>query len=207
LRIPVLLILAVTVVTLGHQSWRRARELPLLAQTQRSLASGRPLSNHQLSTLNTQLLAAFAFEPTHFDTAYTIAENFRLQLWQAGTASDPHSGPHASDLATNAIHWYQRAMDLNPYDPYPPMRYAMTLDWLGQHDAALPWYHRALQLDPNSYYTRAHLGWHYAQLPDWPKVLECMNHSLQMKSDKANTVAWQYIYIATARLQERPVQN
>jgi tetratricopeptide (TPR) repeat protein len=87
------------------------------------------------------------------------------------------------------------------------MRYAMCLDWLGQHDAALPYYQRALALDPNSYYTRAHMGWHYAQLADWPKVVEWMNYSLKMTSDKANVVAWSYLIIAHTRMQEGRVPN
>ena len=93
-------------------------------------------------------------------------------------------------------------MELNPYDPYPPMRYAMCLHWLGEHDQAFPWFQRALNLDPNSYYTRAHMGWHYAQTADWPKVLEWMQQSLKMRSDPGNVVAWQYIFIAERRKEE-----
>jgi hypothetical protein len=48
------------------------------------------------------------------------------------------------------------------------------------------------------------MGWHYAQLPRLAKSpFEWMNHSLEMKSDAGNVVAWSYIYIADRRKQER----
>ena len=186
LRIPVLLILLAGLAYLGHQAWRRTSELRHLVKAQ----TLRPASTAQTEAYE----RAFSLEPTNFDAAYNIAENHRLHAWRGLEG-------HQS-LTTNAMQWFQRAMALNPYDPYPPMRYAMCLDWLGQHDNALHYYERALKLDPNSYYTRAHMGWHYAQLADWPKVLEWMNRSLQMRGDPANTVAWQYIFIAEARLRE-----
>ena len=186
LRIPVMLVLLAGIAWLGQQTLARTREVPLLAKAE-GLKPG--------STAQTDLYhKAFTLEPTNFEAAYNIGEHYRLQAWRGLEGHDA--------LTTNAMAWFTRSMQLNPYDPYGPLRYAMCLDWLGKHDDALPYYERALELDPNSYYTRAHMGWHYAQLGDWPKVLEWMNRSLQMRSDPANTVAWQYIFIAEARIRE-----
>lgn len=186
LRIPLMLILLTGIAYLGDQAWQRTGELKHLVKAQ----TLRPASTAQTDAYQ----RAFALEPTNFEAAYNIAENYRLDGWRGLDGYQT--------LTTNAMFWFQRAMDLNPYDPYPPMRYAMCLHWLGQHDAALPYFQRALALDPNSYYTRAHMGWHYAQLADWPKVLEWMNNSLKMRSDIGNVVAWQYIFIAEARRRE-----
>jgi O-antigen ligase len=186
LRIPLMLVLVAGIAYLGLQTNKRTLEVGILAKAER-LKPG--------STAQTDLYKkAFALEPTNFEAAYAIGEHYRLRAWRGLEG-------HAA-LTTNAMAWFTRSMQLNPYDPYGPLRYGMCLDWLGKHDDALPYYERALQLDPNSYYTRAHMGWHYAQLADWPKVLEWMNRSLQMRGDAANTVAWQYIFIAEARIRE-----
>jgi len=190
LRIPVLLILATTLVVLAYTTWHRTHELRWLVAAENL----RPGSTAQTDAYQ----KAFALRPTNFEAAYNIGEHYRLHAWQG---LEGHQ-----TLTTNAMQWFQRAMELNPYDPYPPMRYAMCLHWLGNHDQASPWFQRALKLDPNSYYTRAHMGWHYAQFADWPKVLEWMHESLKMKSDRGNVVAWSYIFIAERRKQEGATQ-
>ena len=171
---------------LGYATWHRSQELKWLLAAEKL----RPASTAQTEAYE----KALALRPTNFEAAYNIGENYRLQAWRGLEGHEI--------LATKAMEWFERAMQLNPYDPYPPMRYAMCLDWLGRHNEALPWFQRALKLDPNSYYTRAHMGWHYAQLANWPKVLEWMNESLKMRSDAGNVVAWQYIFIAHARMRD-----
>ena len=186
LRIPVMAILLAGITSLACATWQRTRELRFLVAAENL----RPASTAQTAAYE----QAFALRPTNFEIAYNIGENYRLQAWQGLEGYQ--------NLTTNAMQWFQRAMDLNPYDPYAPMRYAMCLHWLGNRDQALPWFERALKLDPNSYYARAHMGWHYAQLADWPKVLEWMGESIKMKSDTGNVVAWSYVSIANRRKQE-----
>jgi O-antigen ligase len=188
LRIPLMTLLLAGIASLGYATWHRTHELRSLIAAEHQ----RPGSAAQTEAYQ----KAFALRPTNFEAAYNIAEHYRLQAWQGLEGHE--------NLATNAMQWFQKVIDLNPYDPYGPMRYGMCLDWLRNHDQALPYFQQALKLDPNSYYTRAHLGWHYAQLGDWPKVLEWMNRSLQMKSDAGNVVAWSYIYIANRRTGVTP---
>jgi O-antigen ligase len=186
LRVPLMAVLLAGIVSIGYVTWHRTRELRWLVAAEKL----RPGSAAQTDAYQ----KAFALRPTNFEAAYNIGEHYRVHAWQGLEGYQT--------LTTNAMQWFQRAMHLNPYDPYGPMRYAMCLDWLGNHDQALPYFQQALKLDPNSYYTRAHMGWHYAQLADWPKVIEWMNHSLEMKSDAGNVVAWSYIYIADRRKRE-----
>jgi O-antigen ligase len=186
LRIPLMAVLLSGIACLGYATWHRTHELRWVVAAENL----RPGSSAQTAAYE----KAIALRPTNFEAAYTIGENYRAQAWQGAEGHEK--------LAAKAMDWFQRAMQLNPYDPYPPMRYGMCLDWLGKHQEALPYYERALKLDPNSYYTRAHMGWHYVQLADWPKVVEWMNESLKMKSDAGNVVAWQYIYIADRRKRE-----
>ena len=69
-------------------------------------------------------------------------------------------------------------MNLNPYDPYPHLRYGMCLHWIGRHELAEPHFRKGLELDPNGYYTRALVGWHYYQLGEWAKAKEWFEKSL-----------------------------
>ena len=179
LRIPLMTLLATSYV-LAYATWHRTHELRWLVAAENL----RPASAAQTAAYE----KAFALRPSNFEAAYNIAENYRAHAWQG---LEGHQ-----NLTYNAMQWFQRAMHLNPYDPYPPMRYAMCLHWLGNHDEALPYFQRALKLDPNSYYTRAHMGWHYAQRGDWPKFREWMDESLKMKSDPGNVVAWSYTFLA-----------
>ena len=99
-------------------------------------------------------------------------------------------------------HLFVLNIALNRYDPYGYLRYGMCLDWLGRHDEAAAYYDRALSLDPNSYYMRAHMGWHYAQLGDWKNVKLWMERSLELKSDPGNVIAWAYHQMAFWKLAE-----
>lgn len=186
LRIPLMALLSAGIGCLGYVAWHRSQELKWLLAAEKM----RPASTAQTEAYE----KALALRPTNFEATYNIGEHYRLRAWRGLEGHET--------LAAKAMEWFERGMELNPYDPYPPMRYAMCLDWLGRHDQALPYFEKALKLDPNSYYTRAHMGWHYAQLADWPKVIELMNESLKMRSDAANVVAWQYIFIAGRRMQE-----
>jgi O-antigen ligase len=191
LRIPLMAVLLAGIGFLGYATWHRTQELRWLVAAEKL----RPASTAQTEAYE----KAFELRPTNFEAAYNIGENYRLQAWRGLEGHET--------LIAKAMAWFERSMELNPYDPYGPMRYGMCLDWLRRHDQALPYYERALKLDPNSYYTRAHMGWHYAQLTDWPKVLEWMNKSLEMRDWAENVIAWQYIFIAERRLREPRVPN
>src|SRR5262249_14206597 len=68
------------------------------------------------------LMHAWESAPDNHRTAYEIGECLRLQSWSGETGNE--------QLAKEAMKWFERAMALDPYDPYTPMRYGMCLDWL-----------------------------------------------------------------------------
>jgi tetratricopeptide (TPR) repeat protein len=186
-----MLVLLAGIGYLGHQSWKLTQEMRWLLR-----ADALP---HYSEGRIAALEQAFAVESRNFETAYNIGEELRLKSWNGGEGYQK--------VTRRAMDWFERSIDLNPYDPYGSLRFGMCLHWLGRHQEAGRYFLHALELDPNSYYTRAHVGWHYAQVGEWDKVHEWMNRSLEMKGDGQNTVAWSYIHIANAKLAERPVSK
>jgi hypothetical protein len=56
-------------------------------------------------------------------------------------------------------------------------------------------------VDPNSYYTRAHYGWHFYQLGDWMRAWWWCQRSLSVKPDN-NIIAASYQKLALAKIEE-----
>lgn len=181
--VTLLLLAGVTALTVA--GLRRADEY---VQLQRAAATP-DLSARRAAALE----RAFAAEPKNFEIAYQIGECYRVQSWDGG---DDYA-----ELAQTAMQWFKRAMDLNPYDAYSVLRYAMCLDWLGQHDAAMPYYSRAEERDPNGYYTVAHIGWHYVQTGDYAAARAWFERSLRLQSVN-NPIAENYLQLCDRRLME-----
>lgn len=148
-------------VYLGEQGIRQLREHTWLARAQNEKESG----DRQLQYLEN----AFSTEPKNFETAYKIGEIFRKRSWEG------NSGYEAQ--AQKAMDWFQRSIDLNPYNPFSHVSYGMCLDWIGKTNEAARFFDRAKQLDPNGYFTIAHEGWHYFQLGDFDRAKELFKRS------------------------------
>jgi O-antigen ligase len=191
LRLPVMAVLLAGIGYLGHQSWKLTEEM-------RWLLRAEPLPHYSEGRI-AALEQAFAAESRNFETAYNIGEELRLKGWNGGEGYEK--------ITRRAMDWFERSSELNPYDAYASLRYGMCLHWLRRPEEAGRYFFRALELDPNSYYTRAHMGWHYAQIGEWDKVREWMTRSLELKGDGQNTVAWSYLLIAEAKLAEPAVSK
>ena len=168
---------------LGQQAVRQTREETWLARARKE----EPGSPGKLKMLE----RAFSVDPKNFEVAYTIGEIFRARSW-VGLAG-------YEKWAQEAMTWFQRSMDLNPYNPYAQLRYGMCLDWLGKPEQGVIYFQRAYELDPNGYFTAAHRGWHLLQVGDYAgakKEFERSNHLL------VNTIAESYLEIVEQKLAE-----
>lgn len=137
---------------------------------------------------------AFAAEPNDFELAYTIGELCRDQSWNGYGDADA--------LARQAMGWYDRALQLNPYDAYSVLRTGMCLDWLGETNRAEPLFRQADALDPTGYYTAANIGWHFVQVNDYAAAWRWFERSLDLES-KSNHIAESYLRIVQERLAEQ----
>ncbi len=182
--------LAVTIVGIASLAY-------LAPQALRSYREGRALTQaSQATTAQTQLKAlqtAWLVEPANWETAQRIGEYCRLLSWE---------GPENwRQIAEDAIAWFQRAGELNPWEAAPRIRLGMCLDWLGRHDEATPWFQEALRLDPLSYYTHLMLGWHELQRGDYARAKSHLTRSLELKSWE-NFLAFNYLKVVNERLEE-----
>lgn len=170
---------------LGQQGIRQIQEHALLTRADRE----KEFSARRLELLQ----QAFVVEPKNFETAYAIGEIFRGRSIAGDTGYET--------LAQDAINWFQRSIDLNPFNPFGYVRYGMLLDWLGKADQSEKYFQRAKELDPNGYYTVAHQGWHRLQLGDYIGAKKEFERS---ESLRPNPIAESYLEIIEQKLAESP---
>jgi O-antigen ligase len=168
---------------LGHQASLRAQEHFWLTRASRE----RQITPARLEALE----RAAAVAPGNFDTAYLLGESFRGLAW--------HGDKGYEDHARTAITWFERAVELNPFDPYPRARLGMSLDWIGQHEKAAAYYEEAIALDPNNHYLANLVGWHHVQTGDWLTAKQWFERSIEIKW-WANWTADRYLRIVNQQL-------
>ncbi len=184
--------LAVTLVGLVAAGWLAQRsairgvEAVWLAQ-----------ANSSKVTLGEQaelLRRAHALVPSNPQIAFGRGEVLRVQAFDRP--------PGYPEIAREAMQWFQRAAELNPYDPYARLRYGMCLDLLGERSAATPHFLAALALDPHGYFTLAHVGWHYCELEEWATARKHLQHARELPVPDY-TIADIYLQLAEQRLAEQ----
>jgi O-antigen ligase len=178
--IPKTLLTATLAAGLAYLTWQAARsgcESFWLMRARLAEAA----SPGQIAALK----KAFSIESKNADTARAIGEAYRLQSWQN---TDDYK-----EEALEAMKWFKRATELNPYDDSSFLRYGMCLDQIGDHDQAFGYFDRANRMDPNSYFNNAYMGWHYMQTEDYAAARIWFKRSKQME--------WQDNLLADSNLQ------
>jgi tetratricopeptide (TPR) repeat protein len=189
LRVPVLALLLGALVYLGNQTWRRTQECYWLARADEA----RPSSDEQIGFWR----KAYAAENRNFETAYSIGEALRMQSWR-GLAN--YRQP-----AEEACRWFERAIELNPFDPWPRVRLGMCLDWLERAANATTHFQRAFELDPNNGTVVAHVGWHYFQLENYAEARDWLERSYHLNWDTTrNPIPASYLAIIRDRFGDNP---
>lgn len=177
------LMLLASAAWIGQQGIIRAHEHSWLSRA----GSERKITPTRIHALE----QAAAVQPTNFETAYALGESYRRLAWEGDSGYQQH--------ARSAIEWFQRAIVLNPFDPYPRARLGMCLDWLGHHDVAAPHYEAAAPLDPNNHYLANLIGWHHVQTGDWISAKQWFELSLDIKW-WANWTAERYLRIVNQQI-------
>lgn len=175
----------IAAVALGHAAARRGWEDHLLRRANDS----RTNRGEQLALLH----RAVALEPTNPETHFAIGEILRVTAWEMP--------PGQQDGVRDAMPWFERAWQINPYDAYSHLRYGMCLDLLGERERALRHFMRALELDPVGAFTLAHVGWHYTQLEDWANARKYLRRAAEMPGTDY-TIPNTYLPVVEERLAE-----
>jgi hypothetical protein len=135
---------------------------------------------------------AHAIEPRNFETTCAIAEAYKT-----------HSGQGGEDnavLATNAIIWFERGMELNRYDQRNYSGSGWCWDWLalrqdeleGLHEVAERRFLQAEALDPKGYYTVTDVGYHFVQAGNFAAARVWFERSLRLQRRENNTAEFYY---------------
>lgn len=188
LKILFSVVIAGGLVYLALQTERRARQYVALESASKRKSLVDYIAN---------LEKAHRAEPENFETIYQLGETLRLKSWEGD--------PGFEALARRAMDWFTLAMKLNPYDPYPPARFGMCLDWLGRTSESQSYFDRALKLDPNNHYIVALQGWHAIQLGDYANAKVWLEKSLRIRDNfkNLNSMAASYLEIVNRRLAEQ----
>lgn len=173
---------------LGEQAIRQTREHLLLTQA----ANEKDGAYRKLDLLQN----AFKIEPMNFETTYAIGEIYRAKSLNGNRGYE--------ELTQQAMDWFKRSIDLNPFFPDSYLRYGMCLDWIGKTDEAKEFFDRATQLDPNGYYTIAHQGWYLMQLGDLEGAKQKFNRSLELMY---NSIAESYLEIIEQKIAESAAEK
>jgi O-antigen ligase len=187
LRIPVTLALLAALGYLGPQTWKHTRETIALTRAEKE----NPISPQRLAHLK----SAWDADSRNFETAGAIGEALRLKSFEGGDGNQ--------NLAKEAIGWFIRAAELNPFDPFSRLRHGMCLDWLGRTKEGTPLFEEAEKLDPNSYNTQAYFGWHYFQLEDYANARRRFERSLALlRDEKRNPIPFSYLKLISEKLKD-----
>jgi hypothetical protein len=127
------------------------------------------------------LKKAYEAEPDNYETSYSLGEYFRFLSEQGNTGYESQ--------AREAMKWYARTMDLNPFYALAPVRYGMCLDWIGDKDKATAYFDKAEKLDTNNCYVAYYVGRHWVELGDYKAASHWFEYSLSLYSNPL--AAWQ----------------
>ncbi|MGA2174958.1 MAG: O-antigen ligase family protein [Verrucomicrobiota bacterium] len=131
------------------------------------------------------LKKAHQADPTNAETDIALGENCRLLSLEAN--------PGYEDKAREAIQWFDKAMQLNPFDALAPLRRGMCLDWIGQSQQASPFFDLAARRDPNDSYIATEVGRHYVALREYTMASWWFQRSLNLSWTLFAYEEWQLV--------------
>jgi O-antigen ligase len=155
-----------TIGYLSEQGARKGTQTFWIAQAKMQTQPERVIA------LATKALAA---EPMDWEADYRMGEYF----WGLSLLE----GPDYLDRAKQAMTWYAKAMQLNPYDGYPPVACGMCLDRIGHTWEATPYFEMAHQNDPHNTYIALEEARHSIELGDLAAAKKWFNDSFKWDGD------------------------
>jgi len=189
LRVPVTAVLLGGLAFLGSQAWKRSIESYWLVRSARAQAN----SDAELNALQ----QAFQAENKNFETALRIG-NLYWDRSKQGLEG-------YKEVARQGIEWFNKSMELNPYDPHGFISCGQCLDEIGDHAAAAAAFKQAETIDANGWFTQARIGWHHFQTEDYVTAKQWLLQSqTNMPNPKLNPVAYDYLMRVEEKLKNSP---
>jgi O-antigen ligase len=118
-------------------------------------------------------------DPSNGETDYLLGEELRVV--------SKEGNPGYETQAREAIQWFGKGAQVNPFDPRCPLRIGMSMDWLDRSKEATPYFQKAEDMDTNNYYIAMEFARHYVALGDFPKAKQWLQRTFQIKYDEEDT--------------------
>jgi tetratricopeptide (TPR) repeat protein len=112
-------------------------------------------------------------EPGNYITDLYLGEFYREEACEGRL---DEAGNKA--LFLEAMAWYGRGMDLNPYDFESRAGYGMCLDWLERPKEATKYFVQALELKPEDAVVLWQFGWHCMRLKNYSLAKHWLEYSM-----------------------------
>jgi tetratricopeptide (TPR) repeat protein len=136
---------------------------------------------------------AFAVEPKNPETAFGLGEALRIQ--------SSEGAENYVELGEQALAWFEKAADLNPWNSDHYARAGAVLDWLDRSGESTAKFARAEELDPNGYFTVAFIGYHYVNTGNYAAAKPYFERSIRLEFED-NPMAKNYLQITKQRMLE-----
>ena len=186
LRVPATAVLLAGLAFLGSQAWKRSNESYWLVRSRRAEVN----SDAELNALQ----QAFRAESRNFETALRIGGVYRDRSKQGLEGY--------KEVARQGIEWFNKSIELNPYDPHGFIGSGQCWDQIEDHAAAAAAFKQAAAIDGNGYFTQAYIGWHHYQTEDFAIAREWLKKSQAlMPNPKLNPVPYDYLERVEERLK------
>jgi len=132
---------------------------------------------------------AYRIERMNFETTCAIGEAFQTHSAQGGEDN--------ALLATNAITWFQRGMELNRFDQRNYAGAGWCWDWIALRQDELAGLHQVAErnlmqaetLDPKGYWTVKDVGYHFYQAGNYAAARAWFERSMRLRRDENPSVA------------------
>jgi tetratricopeptide (TPR) repeat protein len=176
-RLGKILLTAVAAAALGYlsaQGLRKGTETYWLYR-----ANTEPTSTGRAIAFATK---AHEAEPMNSETDYLLGA-YLLRL----SAQD---GRTDVDLVKQAMPWFAKAMQLNRFDAYAPVRYGMCLDRLGQTQAATPYFEVGARNDPQNNEIDLQAGRHCIEMGDYAVAKQWLDKAVKVAMTPAAYDEW-----------------
>ena len=137
---------------------------------------------------------AHEIEPMNAESALMIGELIRQEAWRGEEGYQ--------DLAREALGWFERGIQLNPWDSHGYLKAGMCLHWLDDHEKAGDHFDKGLKMDPKSSFVLGFYGWHLLQLGDLEGAHKYLAEGYSYYR-KENTMAKKYLDFVERKLAEQ----
>jgi O-antigen ligase len=140
------------------------------------------------------LKKAHAAEPSDNAVVVEIGETVRKRAMETNEGWEP--------LIHEAIGWFEKAIPLNPWNPFNYTNLGICYDWLGDREKAGEYFGKALEMDPKGHWVLFWQGWHKLQGGELAAARQFFLDSYNFNWQD-NPEAKKYFEIVESRLAER----